>query len=265
MIPCKLLTPPARISERQGVPADSLSPFADLPGRGFVTTEWSVVLDAGTDGDRKQRALEKLCRTYWRPVYGFIRRLGHPREEARDLTQAFFAHLLSSGFFATADRDRGRFRGYLLQSCRYFLGNVWQKQQAGKRGGDGTSWVPWDELMPEEENQFATTSDPSRDFDRQWTYTLLREALAKLEREYAAAGDSALFAQLRPFLTAKPGPGDYDRLAGALGVARGTVPVLVHRAAKRYQELIRAGVAATVATRAEIDDELRHCLAAIAP
>ena len=84
------------------MPADSLSPFAELPGRGFATTEWSVVLDAGTDGEGKQRALEKLCRTYWRPVYGFIRRLGHPREEARDLTQAFFAHLLTSGFFASA-------------------------------------------------------------------------------------------------------------------------------------------------------------------
>ena len=264
MVPCKLLTAPAGISEKRTVPADSLSPFADSPGRGFATTEWSVVLDAGTDGDRKHRALEKLCRTYWRPVYGFIRRLGHPREEARDLTQAFFAHLLDSGFFATADPERGRFRGYLRQSCRYFLGNVWQKQQAEKRGAD-TAWVPWDELSNDEENQFATTADPSRDFDRQWTYTLLHEALAKLEREYAAAGDAALFAHLRPYLTAKPGPGDYDRLATDLRVARGTVPVLVHRCTKRYQELIRAGVAATVATRAEVDDELRQCLAALAP
>lgn len=225
----------------------------------FATTDWSIVLDAGADGSRKRRALEKLCRTYWRPVYGFVRRLGNDAEHAKDLTQAFFAHLLESDFFATADREQGRFRGYLRQSCRHFLGNEWQKRTAEKRGG-GQSVVPWGSLTPEDESQFATPADPASDFDRQWALALLRHAMDCLEAEHATADERRTFALLRPYLTARPDPGDYERLAAQLGVSRGSVPVLVHRLGKRYQELIRAEVAATVATRTDVDAELRHCL-----
>ncbi len=228
----------------------------------FETTDWSMVLDAGADGTRKRHALEKLCRTYWQPVYGFIRRQGHEVEPAKDLTQAFFAHLLAQDFFTTADPERGRFRSYLCQSCRLFLGNAWQKRTAEKRGG-GRSNIPWEALSSEDEAAFATASDPSREFDRQWTLALLRSALTRLEAEYAAAGESRIFSHLRPYLTARPGPGEYERLATELAVARGTIPVLVHRMGKRYQELIRAEVAATVALRSEIDAELRHCLQAL--
>lgn len=225
----------------------------------FATTDWSIVLDAGTDGSRKRLALEQLCRTYWQPVYIFIRRLGHDREPARDLTQAFFAHLLANDFFATADPERGRFRGYLRQSCRLFLGNEWQKRTAEKRGG-GQSAIPWENLTPADEGQFASPADPSTEFDRQWALALLRHALEQLEQEQTQAGEHRTFELLRPYLTVRPEPGDYERLATQLGVARGTMPVLVHRLGRRYQELIRAQVAATVANRAEVDDELRHCL-----
>ncbi len=225
----------------------------------FATTDWSIVLAAGTDGSRKRLALDKLCRTYWRPVYGFVRRLGHDAEPAKDLTQSFFAHLLGSEFFATADPDRGRFRSYLCQSCRLFLGNEWQKRTAEKRGG-GQSSIPWENLTPADESQFSSSVDPSTEFDRQWALALLRHALEHLEQEQAKAGELASFALLRPYLTTRPEPGDYDRLAAKLGVARGTVPVLVHRLSRRYQELIRAQVAATIVNRAEIDDELRQCL-----
>jgi RNA polymerase sigma factor (sigma-70 family) len=228
----------------------------------FATTDWSIVLDASTDGARKRRALEKLCRTYWRPVYGFVRRLGHDAEAAKDLTQSFFAHLLENDFLATADRDRGRFRSYLCHSCRLFLGNDWQKRMAEKRGG-GASVVPWETLTPEDEAPFATGADPSSEFDRQWTLALLRSAMTRLEKEHADAGETRTFELLRPYLTARPATGDYDHLATELGVARGTVPVLVHRLGKRYQELIRAEVSATVATRTDIDAELRHCLQAL--
>ncbi len=228
----------------------------------FETTDWSVVVDAKADGPRKRRALEKLCRTYWRPVYVFVRRLGNDAEHAKDLTQAFFAHLLESDFFATADREQGRFRGYLRQSCRHFLGNEWQKRTAGKRGG-GASVVPWENLTADEEHQFATPADPAADFDRQWALALLRSAMDRLEAEHATAAERRTFGLLRPYLTARPDPGDYERLAAQLGVTRGAVPVLVHRLGKRYQELIRAEAAATVALRSDVDAELRHCLQAL--
>lgn len=231
-------------------------------GQAFETTDWSVVLDANTDGERKRRALEKLCRIYWRPVYGFIRRLGHERESAKDLTQAFFAQLLERDFFATADPARGRFRGYLCRSCRQFLGNEWQKASAEKRGG-GRSAIPWETLTDEDERPFATPADPSQEFDRQWALALVQNALVRLEAEHTAPADRRVFERLRPFLTARPAPGDYDAIARDLGVARGTVPVLVHRLGKRYQDLIRAGVAATLVSRTDIDDELRHCVRAL--
>lgn len=228
----------------------------------FATTEWSIVIAAGSDSAARQAALERLCRTYWLPVYGFVRQLGNPPETAKDMTQAFFAHILSQDFFATADRERGRFRSYLRQSCRLFLGNEWQKRTAAKRGG-GASLVPWETLTPQDESLFATANDPSKEFDRRWALALLRAALARLEAEHAEPEARRQFELLRPFLTARPEPGDYERLASELGVARGTVPVLVHRLGKRYQELIRATVAATVSTRSDVDAELRDCLDAL--
>lgn len=233
-------------------------------GAAFASTDWSLVLEAGADGERKRHALERLCRTYWQPVYSFIRRLGHDREQAKDLTQALFAHLLENDFFATADPERGRFRAYLRQTCRLFLGNEWQRRTAAKRGGRTAVVVPWDELPAAGEEPAAEGADPATDYDRQWALALLRSAMRRLEAEYAGAGESALLAALRPYLTTRPGSGDYDRLAAQLGVPRGLVPVRVHRLGKRYQELIRAEVAATVATRSEVDAELRHCLAALA-
>lgn len=242
-----------------------LPPGGPTPeGAGFVSTDWSLVLDAGADGERKRRALERLCRTYWHPVYVFIRRLGHDREHAKDLTQALFAQLLENDFFATADPERGRFRAYLRQTCRLFLGNEWQKRTAAKRGGETAVVVPWDELPAAGEEPAAEGGDPATDYDRQWALALLRSAMRRLEAEYAAAGESAVLAALRPYLTTRPAPGDYDRLAAQLGVPRGLVPVRVHRLGKRYQELIRGEAAATVATRSEVDAELRHCLAALA-
>jgi RNA polymerase sigma-70 factor (ECF subfamily) len=228
----------------------------------FRTTDWSIVLDAGTDGTRKRRALERLCQTYWQPVYAFIRGLGHEREPAKDLTQSLFAHLLETDFFATADPERGRFRAYLRQTCRLFLGNQWQKKTAQKRGGS-TPPIPLDDVGATDEAQFSQSADPAAEYDRQWALALLRSAMNRLEEEYQKSNDAHLLAALRPHLTARPSPGDYERLARELGVSRGAVPVLVHRLGKRYQELIRAEVAATVATRSEVDAELRHCLAAL--
>ncbi|MDB6128449.1 MAG: polymerase sigma factor [Verrucomicrobia bacterium] len=241
--------------------SDVPHPPESASAAGFATTEWSVVLAAGSDVASQRAAIERLCRIYWNPIYCFIRRSGHDPELAKDLTQSFFAQLIAGDFFASADPARGRFRGFLRQTCRHFLGNEWQKRAAEKRGGQA-QWVPWSELSPADEKQFEQPTDPSRAYDRQWALSLLRNALSRLEQE-SKAGDPKIFDRLHPYLTARPGPGEYERLARELGIARGTVPVLVHRLTKRYQELIRAEVARTVATRAEIDDELRDCLAAL--
>ncbi len=250
---------------RESTPPPAGQAGGNVPeGAGFISTDWSLVLDAGADGERKRRALERLCRTYWQPVYAFIRRLGHDREQAKDLTQALFVHLLENDFFATADPERGRFRAYLRQTCRLFLGNEWQKRVAAKRGGGSAVVVPWDELPAAGEEPAAEGADPATDYDRQWALALLRSAMRRLEQEYADAGESAALVALRPYLTTRPAPGDYDRLAAQLGVPRGLVPVRVHRLGKRYQELIRAEAAATVATRSEVEAELRYCLAALA-
>ena len=215
-------------------PHDSLAPPA------FPATHWSGVLRATGDSPvEAAAALEALCRTYWPPVYAFIRRLGYDGTQAKDLTQAFFAHLLQSDFFATADRDQGRFRGYLQQSCRLFLGNEWQKRTAEKRGG-GQALLPWESLSPEDERQFATPADPATDFDRQWALALLRSALGRLEAEHRTAEERRQFELLRPFLTTRPNAGDYDHLATQLGVARGTVQA-------RLDRLVQRGVIASFA------------------
>jgi hypothetical protein len=130
---------------------------------------------------------------------------------------------------------------------------------AHKRGA-GQSAIPWDTLSEQDERAMSAESDPSREFDRQWTHSLLRHAMDRLEAEHASPDDQWIFNRLRPFLTTRPAPGDYARLAVELKVAPGTVPVLVHRLGKRYQELIRAEVAATLLSRSDVDDELRHCL-----
>lgn len=173
----------------------------------FRTTDWSIVLATGTDGARKRRALEHLCQTYWQPVYAFIRGLGHDREQAKDLTQSLFAYLLETDFFATADPERGRFRAYLRQTCRNFLGNHWQKMSAQKRGGSTPS-IPLDDLSAADEALFSQTADPAAEYDRQWAFALLRSAMHRLEEEYQQAGEGPILAALRPYLTARPAPGD---------------------------------------------------------
>lgn len=245
--------------QRGDIPSDE----SQAAGGGeFESTEWSIVLAAGASGERKRQALEQLCLRYWQPVYGYIRRLGYDSHQAKDHTQAFFVHLLAQDFFATADPERGRLRGYICHHCRLFLGNEWQKHTAEKRGG-GQADIPWEALTVEEERQFAAPGDPRMEFDRQWTLTLLRNALARLEAEQATPAARKVFGRLSPYLTNRPGAGEYEKIAQDLAVAPGNVPVLVHRLSKRYQELIRAEVAATLSARSDIDAELRHCLQAL--
>jgi RNA polymerase sigma-70 factor (ECF subfamily) len=224
-----------------------------------------VVLQAG-EGTSPQAsaALEKLCRTYWHPLYSFIRRKGHPEADAKDLTQQFFVRLLERNDFQTMDARKGKFRAFLLASLTHFLSNARDYEQAAKRGG-GQSIISLEGISPEQWRHVEPSSDLSPDklFDQRWAMTLLAAAVARLQEEMSVAGKGAQFERLTPYLTAEPANGDYAAAAVELGWEHATVGVAVHRLRKRYRELVRAEVAETVSSPTEVEEEMRHLLEAL--
>ena len=231
----------------------------------FSTTNWSVVLAAGQDNfDRAAVALERLCRKYWYPVYAFIRRRGSDGYEAEDLTQAFFAHLLEKETLKKVNRQKGKFRSFLLASATNFLTNEWDKRQTLKRGGQNQI-ISLDEMAAEElyRHEPAGSLTPEKLFERRWAFTLVDQVLARLKEEYIAADKVLLFTKLEPGLTGEINPGLYAEWAVALDMSEGAVRVAVHRFRRRFGELLRSEIAHTVATPAEVDEELRHLFAAI--
>jgi len=228
----------------------------------FATTHWSVVLTAGHDSaPGAQEALEKLCRTYWYPLYAHVRRLGHSPEDAQDLTQAFFAKLLEKKSLRHAQKERGRFRTFLLTSLKNFVSHEWERAQTAKRGG-GSTHLSWDQTSAEERYRLEPASDltPDKVFEQRWAMTLFQEALARLREESVAAGKSDRFEQLKGFLTEEPAEGAYKAVAGRLGMSSDSVAVSVHRLRQRYGELVREAIAQTVATAAEMQEELRYLI-----
>jgi RNA polymerase sigma-70 factor (ECF subfamily) len=236
---------------------------AGVPARQwFATTHWSVVLNAAdSSAPGAQEALEQLCRTYWYPLYAHVRRQGHSQEDAQDLTQEFFFRFLNKAHLGRADRDRGLFRSFLLTSLKNFLRHEWEKARAEKRGG-GRTFLAWEEEGAEGRYQRELTSQlaPDQLFEQRWAMTLLQNALARLQKEYAAAGKSAQFEELKPFLSTEPGEGAYAAVASRLGISTGAVAVAVHRLRQRYGELVREEVAHTVSSPAEVQEELRYLM-----
>ena len=233
------------------------------PARGeFAPTPWSIVRDARSDQARRHEALEHLCRTYWPPVYSYLRRHGRPPADAEDTTQAFFAHLLAGNFFERPDPERGRFRGYLVGALKQFIGHERAYAAAEKRGGRIT-FVGLTDL--EMEREFAavdqTGLDPSEAYELSWALTVLSHAMRRLETEQRTAGRAAVFTTLQPLLHTPPKPGDYGRVSIALGTSRATVAVWLHRLTRRLGELVKLEVAATLEDPADADEELRHLLA----
>jgi RNA polymerase sigma factor (sigma-70 family) len=242
---------------------DSGSPAPTAtPGGEFAPTQWSVVRDARGDEARRRPALENLCRTYWPPVYSYLRRHGHSPADAEDTTQEFFAHLMAGDFFDRPDPARGRFRGYLIGALRQFVGHERTHASALKRGGQVT-FVDLGDL--DLEREFAAVAhpelDPSQAYELSWAVTVLGAALSRLEREQRTAGRGAAFSALKPFLHSPPAAGDYERAAAALGTSRATVAVWLHRLTRRLGELVKLEVAATLENPDDADDELRHLLA----
>jgi RNA polymerase sigma-70 factor (ECF subfamily) len=233
----------------------------------FATTHWSVVLAAG-QGDvlRSAATLERLCRIYWYPLYAYVRRQSHSPHDAQDLTQEFFARLLAGNYLQTVDREKGKFRSFLLVAMNHFLSDQRDRANAAKRGG-GKVLIPLDE--EEAEGRYrADTSAPSLSpdtiFEKRWATTLLEQAFDKLRQEFAASGKAERFERLKIFLEDGTEPGDYAKIGSELGMAANTVAAAVHRLRERYRELVRAEIAQTVASPKDIQEEMRHLLTVLA-
>src|SRR5262245_48886725 len=248
-----------------------MSPSASEPdsprlGAGsFATTHWSVVLLAGqADSPDAAEALEKLCRTYWYPLYVYVRRQGNSPEDAQDLTQDFFARLIEKNYFAKADRDRGKFRTFLLGSLKNFLVNEWKRAGRLKRGGDLT-FLSLDAKAAEERyaGEQIDETNPVNDFERQWAVALIEQVFSILRSEYAAADQTQLFDALKIFVWGDKALVSYAQIGQQVNLAEGTVKVAVHRLRQRFREMLRAEVAHTVARPEDIDDELRHLIAVL--
>lgn len=231
----------------------------------FATTHWSLVAAAQDPGGPAARAaLADLCRAYWFPVYAYVRRRGHDRHAAEDLTQAFFARLLEKNDLAAADRTRGRFRTFLLTACQHFLANEHDRAAAKKRGG-GAAHFPLDFAAAEGRfaREPAAPETPERAFERRWALDLLDGALAELRQEYADSGRGKLFDALKGCLTAGGADVAYADLAAELNMTEGAVKVAAHRLRQRYRDRLREAIARTVADPAEVDDEVRDLFAAL--
>jgi RNA polymerase sigma-70 factor (ECF subfamily) len=232
----------------------------DRPQPLFVTTHWSVVLAAGHgDTTRADDALAHLCQTYWYPLYAYARRRGCSPPDAQDLTQEFFARLLAGNWVAEADRQRGRFRSFLLSAMKHFMANEWNKAQARKRGGGQTLLSLNDDSA---ENRYrlepAEKATPESLFERGWALTLLEGVLARLEEEFRREGKQAWMEAMRPALTTDRGAIDYAEMAHKLGITETAARVAVHRLRQRYRRLVRAEVADTVASPEEVEAEMHH-------
>ena len=234
---------------------------------GFPTTAWTVVSRARRGADSEAReALAFLCAAYWLPLYSFARRLGNASEDALDLTQGYFALLIEKDYLADVRLREGRFRAFLLTSFRHFVSKERDHARALKRGG---GHAPLSIDAAEAEGRYAEQPldalDPEALFERRWALTILERAMARLRQEFAGAGRTAEFEQLETYLTGSEPRVQYQGAAERLGTTEGAIKKMVHRLRRRYGQLLREEIGATVADPAEIDAELRHLLAAVRP
>jgi len=232
---------------------------SSAPGDIFATTHWTVVLTAGQrHTPQSDSALEQLCRTYWFPLYAYVRRRGEAKADAEDLTQAFFARLLEKNFLAGLDAERGKFRAFLLAALKHFLANEWDKARAQKRGG-GEVPLSLDWQTADTKFQVAATNEasPDRAYDREWALALLAKVIERLQAESETEGKGKVFAQLKSFLMAGQAESAQAEVAKALGMEEGAVRVAIHRLRKRYRQLLRDEIANTLSDPAMVDEEMR--------
>ncbi len=232
----------------------------------FCTTRWTVVLAAGrAPSPQADAALDALCRTYWYPLYVYVRRRGFSKEDAEDLTQAFFARLLARNDFAGLSSEKGRFRAFLLAALKHFLANEWDRARRLKRGGGVAPLsLDWQDADARFRVEPTDSRSPDKLYDRAWAVMLLDRVIARLSDENEAAGHAELFAHLKPFLVLGRGAIPYSAAAAPLGMAEGAVRVATHRLRRRYRELLREEIAQTLANRDQLDDEIQALFAAFA-
>jgi RNA polymerase sigma factor (sigma-70 family) len=233
----------------------------------FATTHWTVVLTAGSrrSAPEADRALEELCRTYWYPLYAYVRRQGHSKEDAEDLTQGFFARFLERNYLEGLSSEKGRFRAFLLAALKHFLANEHDRASRKKRGGGRTPLsLDWQEADERYRIDPADHLSPDKLYDRAWATTLLEHVITRLRAECDAAGKAKAFEQLKPFLTMGKADIPYAQAAASLGWNEGVARVAVHRLRKRYRELLRQEIAQTLCEPGDLEEELRALFRAFA-
>jgi RNA polymerase sigma-70 factor (ECF subfamily) len=231
------------------------------PGSRFAATRWTVVLAAAEAGGHSQAqiALGKLAQDYWFPLYAYIRRQGYAVPEAQDLTQEFFARLLERKYLAAVDREKGKFRSFLLASVKHFLANERDKARAQKRGG-GRSLIALDALEAEARYAIEPVDDltPERVFERRWALALLDQVFLRLRLEYQGKNKAKLFEILKGVLTTGKETRPHAEMAQQLGISPGAVMVAAHRLRRRYREILQNEIAQTVSDPALIAEEIRY-------
>lgn len=244
----------------------STTPTTPAPGEIFATTRWTVVLSAGKKtSPQSDLALEELCRIYWYPLYAYVRRHGHTKEDAEDLTQAFFARFLEKNYLDGLSAERGKFRAFLLAALKHFLANEWDRSQRQKRGGGVAPLsLNWQDADTRYQIDPADDLSPDKLFDRVWAVTLLERVIVQLRDESAAEGKAELFEALKPFLMAGQSGIPYAQVAADLKLSEGAARVAVHRLRRRYRELLRAEISQTLSHSGQVEEELRALFSAFA-
>jgi RNA polymerase sigma factor (sigma-70 family) len=247
-----------------GAPGSDIDQSTQTGAAAFTTTHWSVVLAAQGESAVAKAALEKLCRTYWWPLYGFVRREGYKPEEAQDLTQAFFARLLERKDLETVRQERGRLRSYLLASLKNFLSKAQRRDTAVKRG-EGRPLISLQDLLAREhaDHEPADKLSADRIYERRWALTLLDQVLVRLRAEYKAAGKLPLFDRLEKLLARESGQPSQAEIAAEMQMTENAVKQAFHRLRHRYRQLLQEEIAHTVAAPDDVEDELRHFIAVL--
>ena len=245
---------------------DGSDPLPPPPKACFISTRWTVVLTAAQrDTTHARAALAQLCEAYWFPLYAYVRRKGYSPPDAEDLTQAFFAQVLEERFIAGADKEKGRFRSFLLTRLNHFLADDWDRLKAQKRGG-GQRLIPLAGGAAETRYQVepADGRSPDKLFELRWAVTLLERVFARLRREYEAEGKAAQFGELQGCLAQARAAVPYAEVGARLGLSEGALRVMVHRLRQRYRDLLRAEIADTVSGPEEVEEELRDLFRVLA-
>jgi DNA-directed RNA polymerase specialized sigma24 family protein len=227
-------------------------------------TDWFAVHAAGRSTPEATEALDNLCRTYWYPLYAYVRRKGHAPQDAQDLTQEFFSRLLESPWLRDLHPSKGKFRSFLLASMNHFLANEWRRSQTRKRGG-GREIFSLDGVAAEDCYRFEPShhDTPDKIFERRWATILVERVVTRLQEEYSASGKGGLFEALKPMLDGEMNPEGYAAVAARLGTTEAAVKKAAQRLRESYRELLRAEVAQTVSDPLEIDEEMHHLFTAL--